>query len=195
MQQIIKDDELLIKEFIAGNRNSIEILIKRHEKKVFSYIFYLVKNQEKAEDIFQDTFLKVIHTLKSGNYKEKGKFIHWVMRIAHNLVIDSFRHNKKYNIIDPGEEVDVFKYLDMSEPSIEDKIIKSQIDQEVRSLINKLPPEQKEVLIMRHYCDMSFKEIAERANISINTALGRMRYAIINMRKFSKNMSIALQAG
>jgi RNA polymerase sigma-70 factor (ECF subfamily) len=146
-----------------------------------------VKDHETAQDVFQDTFFKVINTLKSGTYKEEGKFIQWVMRIAHNLVIDFFRKGKKFPTIEPKDENDVFDFLDMAEPSIEDIMIDEQISYNVRRLVDQLPPEQKEVLIMRHYLDMSFKDIAERTGVSINTALGRMRYAIINLRKLIKN--------
>lgn len=187
MQFTDKSDELLVKEFIAGSQNAFNILFLRHKDKVFSYIMYLVKDVETTEDVFQDTFFKVINTLKSGTYKEEGKFLQWVMRISHNLVIDFFRKGKKYPMIESNDENDVFDYLNFSEPSIEDTMIDQQISTDVRRLVDNLPPEQKEVLIMRHYLDMSFKDIADRTGISINTALGRMRYAIINLRKMIKN--------
>jgi RNA polymerase sigma factor (sigma-70 family) len=178
-----KSDELLVKEFISGSQQAFTILLNRHKDKIYSYILYMVKDTENAEDLFQDTFFKVINTLKSGTYKEEGKFIQWAMRISHNLVIDFFRKGKRFPTIESNDESDVFDFLDFSEPSIEDTIITEQIHSDIRKLIAKLPPEQKEVLIMRHYSDMSFKEISERTNISINTALGRMRYALINIRK------------
>ncbi len=181
-----KSDELLVREFITGSQIAFNDLLSRHKDKVFSYILYLVKDHETAQDIFQDTFFKVINTLKSGTYKEEGKFIQWVMRISHNLVIDFFRKGKKYPTIESKDENDVFEFLDMMEPSVEDLIVEEQISSNVRRLVEQLPPEQKEVLIMRHYMDMSFKDIAERTNVSINTALGRMRYAIINLRKMIK---------
>jgi len=187
MHTIEKTDEYLVKEFITGSQNAFNDLLNRHKEKVFSYILYLVKDHETAQDVFQDTFFKVINTLKSGTYKEEGKFIQWVMRIAHNLVIDFFRKGKKFPTIEPKDENDVFDFLDMAEPSIEDIMIDEQISYNVRRLVDQLPPEQKEVLIMRHYLDMSFKDIAERTGVSINTALGRMRYAIINLRKLIKN--------
>lgn len=187
MQFTDKSDELLVKEFIVGSQNAFNILFLRHKDKVFSYIMYLVKDVETTEDVFQDTFFKVINTLKSGTYKEEGKFLQWVMRISHNLVIDFFRKGKKYPMIESNDENDVFDYLNFSEPSIEDTMIDQQISTDVRRLVDNLPPEQKEVLIMRHYLDMSFKDIADRTGISINTALGRMRYAIINLRKMIKN--------
>jgi len=181
-----KTDESLVKEFISGSQNAFNDLLYRHKDKIFSYILYLVKDHETAQDIFQDTFFKVINTLKSGTYKEEGKFIQWVMRISHNLVIDFFRKGKKFPTIESKDENDVFEFLDMSEPSVEDIMIDEQISYNVRRLVEQLPPEQKEVLIMRHYMDMSFKEIADRTNVSINTALGRMRYAVINLRKMIK---------
>ncbi len=187
-----KTDECLVKEFITGSQSAFNDLLNRHKDKVFSYILYLVKDQETAQDVFQDTFFKVINTLKSGTYKEEGKFIQWVMRISHNLVIDFFRKGKKFPTIDSKDETDVFDYLDMAEPSIEDIMIDEQISYNVRRLVDQLPPEQKEVLIMRHYMDMSFKDIADRTDVSINTALGRMRYAIINLRKMVKNRESVL---
>jgi RNA polymerase sigma factor (sigma-70 family) len=187
-----KSDEGLVKEFIAGSQNAFNELLSRHKDKVFSYILYLVKDHDTAQDVFQDTFFKVINTLKSGSYKEEGKFIQWVMRISHNLVIDFFRKGKKFPTIDSKDETDVFEFLDMAEPSIEDILIEEQISYNIRRLVDQLPPEQKEVLIMRHYMDMSFKDIADRTSVSINTALGRMRYAIINLRKMIKDRESVL---
>jgi len=187
-----RSDEHLVKEFIDGSQNAFNLLMNRHREKVYSYIFYLVKDADSAQDVFQDTFFKVINTLKSGSYKEEGKFIQWVMRIAHNLVIDLFRKGKKFPTIESNDENDVFNFLDFSEPSVEDLMISDQISYNVRRLVDQLPPEQKEVLIMRHYMDMSFKDIADRTDVSINTALGRMRYAIINLRKMIKGKESVL---
>jgi len=187
-----KSDEGLVKDFIAGSQNAFNELLSRHKDKVFSYILYLVKDHDTAQDVFQDTFFKVINTLKSGAYKEEGKFIQWVMRISHNLVIDFFRKGKKFPTIDSKDDTDVFEFLDMAEPSIEDILIEEQISYNIRRLVDQLPPEQKEVLIMRHYMDMSFKDIADRTSVSINTALGRMRYAIINLRKMIKDRESVL---
>jgi RNA polymerase sigma factor (sigma-70 family) len=192
MHSTEKTDEHLVQEFIAGSQTAFNDLLNRHKDKVFSYILYLVKDFETAQDVFQDTFFKVINTLKSGTYKEEGKFIQWVMRISHNLVIDFFRKGKKFPTIESKDENDVFDFIDMLEPSIEDVMIDEQIRNNVRRLVEQLPPEQKEVLIMRHYLDMSFKEIADRTNVSINTALGRMRYAIINLRKMIKGKESVL---
>jgi RNA polymerase sigma-70 factor (ECF subfamily) len=192
MHHAEKTDEHLVQEFISGSQNAFNEILNRHKDKVFSYILYLVKDFETAQDVFQDTFFKVINTLKSGTYKEEGKFIQWVMRISHNLVIDFFRKGKKYPTIESKDENDVFEFIDMLEPSVEDLMIEEQISNNVRRLVEQLPPEQKEVLIMRHYMDMSFKEIADRTNVSINTALGRMRYAIINLRKMIKGKESVL---
>lgn len=190
--QAISDQEL-INRYLSGNESSLEQLIYRHKSKVFSYILMVVKNKQHADDIFQDTFIKVINTLKSGTYKEEGKFIQWVMRIAHNLVIDHFRKSKRIPLVESvNGEVSILDNLSIFDDSIEDKIINEQIHNDVRSLIEYLPAEQREVLMMRHYADMSFKDIAEQTDVSINTALGRMRYALINMRKMIESKDIIL---
>ncbi|HLN54129.1 MAG TPA: sigma-70 family RNA polymerase sigma factor [Lentimicrobium sp.] len=177
-------DQELINGYLSGNENYLEQLINRHKSKVFNYIQLVIKDKQTADDIFQDTFIKVIFTLKSGAYKEEGKFIQWVMRIAHNLVIDYFRKAKRIPIIDnQNDEFSLLDNIKVYEESVEDKIIIEQIHQDIRNMIEFLPAEQREVLIMRHYADMSFKEIAEQTDVSINTALGRMRYALINLRK------------
>lgn len=159
--------------------------MERHKSRVFSYIYMMVKDRAAAEDLFQDVFIKVIHTLKTGRYNEEGKFLPWVMRISHNLVIDHFRKEKKMPMIGSSgkEDFDIFKIIRIHDQNAEDRMIREQANQEVRKLINRLPKEQKEVLLMRHYGELSFNEIAEQTNVSINTALGRMRYALINMRK------------
>ncbi|MCK9618345.1 MAG: sigma-70 family RNA polymerase sigma factor [Lentimicrobiaceae bacterium] len=189
--QLVSDQDL-INLYLSGNHSSLEQLIQRYKSKVYSYILMVVKEKELAEDIFQDTFIKVIHTLRSGTYQEEGKFIQWVMRIAHNLIIDHFRKAKRIPIVENKDEYDIFNSAKISDTSIEDKLIGDQILKDVRSLIDLLPPEQKEVLIMRHYSDMSFKDIAEQTDVSINTALGRMRYALINLRKLIKQKEIIL---
>lgn len=190
--QEISDQEL-INRYLSGNEASLEQLIYRHKSKVFSYILMVVKNKQHADDIFQDTFIKVIHTLKSGSYKEEGKFIQWVMRIAHNLVIDHFRKSRRIPLVESANgEVSVLDNLRIYDESIEDKIINEQIHSDVRALIEYLPAEQRDVLMMRHYADMSFKDIAEQTDVSINTALGRMRYALINMRKMIEKKEIIL---
>ena len=190
--QTISDQEL-INRYLSGNESSLEQLIYRHKSKVFSYILMVVKNKQHADDIFQDTFIKVINTLKSGAYKEEGKFIQWVMRIAHNLVIDHFRKSKRIPLVETVHgEGSILDNLSIYDDSIEDKMINEQIHSDVRALIEYLPAEQREVLMMRHYSDMSFKDIAEQTDVSINTALGRMRYALINMRKMIESKDIIL---
>jgi RNA polymerase sigma-70 factor (ECF subfamily) len=192
--QSVSDQEL-INRYLTGNENCLEQLIHRHKNKVFSYILMVVKDKQHADDIFQDTFIKVIFTLRSGTYKEEGKFIQWVMRIAHNLVIDHFRKSRRIPIVDSqNDEFNIFDNLRIYDESAEDRIINEQIHQDVRSLIEYLPPEQREVLVMRHYADMSFKDIAEQTGVSINTALGRMRYALINLRKLIEQKEITLSA-
>ncbi len=185
-------DQELIRRFIADDHSSLEILISRHQRKIFSYILLIVKDKHLAEDVFQDTFIKVINTLRSGAYNEEGKFLPWVMRIAHNLIIDFFRKSKRMPYVENSEEYDLFETLNLFEDTVEDKMIIQQIHQDVKHLVEFLPEEQKEVLKMRHYMDMSFKEIAEKTDVSINTALGRMRYALINMRKLIKEKEIIL---
>ncbi|MBW6492196.1 MAG: sigma-70 family RNA polymerase sigma factor [Lentimicrobium sp.] len=192
--QTISDQEL-INRYLSGNEASLEQLIYRHKNKVFSYILMVVKNKQHADDIFQDTFIKVIHTLRSGSYKEEGKFIQWVMRIAHNLVIDHFRRSKRIPLVESANgEGNILDNLRIYDDSIEDRMINEQIHNDVRALIDYLPPEQRDVLIMRHYADMSFKDIAEQTDVSINTALGRMRYALINLRKMIEKKEIVLSA-
>ena len=185
-------DQELVRQFIAGNHNAIEKLIKKHERKVFSYILIIIKNKHLAEDIFQDTFIKVINTLRSGAYNEEGKFLPWVMRIAHNLVIDYFRKSKRMPVHENSEEYDIFETLNMFENTVEDKMVVNQIHSDVKKLIDYLPEEQKNVLILRHYQNMSFKDIADKTDVSINTALGRMRYALINLRKVIEDKDITL---
>lgn len=190
----LSSDQELIDSYLAGNHNSLEILIHRHKKRVYTYILMVVKDVHLAEDIFQDTFVKVVNTLRTGSYKEEGKFLQWVMRIAHNLIIDHFRKSKRIPLVENNETYDVFDSIRISEHSIEEKMVHEQIHHDVRSLIEYLPAEQKEVLVMRHYQDMSFRDIAEQTNVSINTALGRMRYALINLRKLIDEKELILTA-
>lgn len=187
----IKDQEL-IRNYINGHEEALSVLVTRHQQKIYSYIRMLVKDSALAEDIFQDVFVKVINTLKSGNYNEEGKFLPWVMRIAHNLSIDHFRKAKRFQMVNQREDIDIFRTIKVDDDNIEDEIIKTQILQDVKKLIKELPAEQQEVLILRHYADMSFQEIADFTNVSINTALGRMRYALINLRKIIKEKEIIL---
>lgn len=179
-----KSDFDLVKEFINGNNSSIEFLINRHKDRVFTYIVLLVKDEQLAEDIFQDTFIKVVNSLRKKSYKEEGRFVGWVLRIAHNLVIDHFRKAKNIRTVSNDEDnVDFLNSAKFSDPTVDQEMAKDQLHGNVRQLVDKLPFEQRQVVIMRHFMDMSFKEISSYTNVSINTALGRMRYALINMRK------------
>jgi len=188
-----KKDFELVKQFIEGDQKSIEILINRHKDKVYTYIVLIVKDTQLAEDIFQDTFIKVIKSLRKGKYQEKGIFVSWVMRIAHNLIIDHFRKAKHLKTTSSEDgEMDVFNSKKLAEDNIEDLMIDDQIASDVRKLINMLPDEQKEVILLRHYGGLSFKEISEQTGVSINTALGRMRYALINMRKLIETHNVNL---
>jgi len=192
MLQMMEDKEL-VRMYLKGNHASFEVLLSRHKRKVFSYIYMLVKDRATAEDIFQDVFIKVIHTLQAGKYNEEGKFLPWVMRISHNLIIDHFRREKKMpGIKTQDEDFDIFKLIRIPEQSAEDKMIREQNVNLVRELIKKLPKEQKEVLILRHYADLSFNDIAEQTGVSINTALGRMRYALINLRKLMEKSPLEI---
>jgi RNA polymerase sigma-70 factor (ECF subfamily) len=186
-------DQELVQSFLCGDNSSIETLINRHKNKVYTYIILTVRNQQLAEDIFQDTFIKVIKSLHEGKYRDDGKFLSWVIRIAHNLIIDHFRKEKQINTMSGKDyEADIFNTRRFSDSNVEDSIIKEQITNDVRSLINELPDDQKQVILLRHYGGLSFKEIAEQTNVSINTALGRMRYALINLRKIIKEKNIIL---
>jgi RNA polymerase sigma-70 factor (ECF subfamily) len=191
--QAVTDQEL-IGRYLAGSQSSLEKLIHRHKSRIFAYILMIVKEKELAEDLFQDTFIKVINTIRSGSYKEEGKFIQWAMRIAHNLIIDHFRKSKRIPIVENRDDFDIFEKVRIPVESIEERIVTEQIHKDVKKLIDYLPKEQREVLIMRHYGDMSFKDIAEVTNVSINTALGRMRYALINLRKLVDEKNIILSA-
>lgn len=187
------NDNELVQRFISGDQNSLEILIQRHKSRVFSYILLIVKNQELAEDIFQETFIKVIRSLKRGKYTENGKFISWVLRISHNLIIDHFRKEKlKGTISNDKVGPDLFNSQKYADDTIEDQMVTAQILSEVKDLIQELPEDQQQVIYMRHYLGMSFKEIADQTDVSINTALGRMRYALINMRKLIEKKKLVL---
>jgi RNA polymerase sigma-70 factor (ECF subfamily) len=186
-------DYELIMRFIKGEQSCFEDLIHRHKNKVFAYISLYIRDQALAEDIFQDTFLKVIQSVKSGKYYDNGKFISWVMRIAHNLIIDHFRRIKQMNTVsNDNYESDIFNSRKFAEDNVEDDMIKRQIQKDIRKMITNLPDDQREVVILRHYAGLSFKEIAEITDVSINTALGRMRYALINLRKIMDEKKISL---
>ena len=188
-----KTDYELISSFINGDERSIELLILRHKSKVYSYINLYIRSRDLADDIFQDTFLKVVQSIRAGRYQDDGKFISWVMRIAHNLIIDHFRHEKQMGIVyNDDYDTDLFNSRRLADDNVEDIMVRRQVLRDVRSLINGLPEDQREVVIMRHYAGMSFKEIADMTGVSINTALGRMRYALINMRKVMTEKNITL---
>ena len=185
-------DSTLVSDYIQGKEASLEILIKRHQQRLLNFIYSKVQDREVTEDVFQDTFIKVIRTLKKGNYNEEGKFLPWVMRIAHNLVIDYFRKSNRMPSFKNTDEFDIFSVLGDGNLNAERQMIQEQIYNDVKALVEELPEEQKEVLVMRMYKDMSFKEISENTGVSINTALGRMRYALINMRKLIEQHKIIL---
>jgi len=184
-------DHKLVERFVAGDSKSFEVLIERHKNRLFSYIFYTLKDRHKAEDIFQETCIKAITTMLNGRYLESGRFLPWVTRIAHNLIIDHFRQEKQLNVCSTDSfSVPILNSSRYSEETIEDSLVQDQIYADVRSLVDYLPEEQKEVILLRHYGELSFKEIAEYTNVSINTALGRMRYALINLRRLIKDKGV-----
>jgi RNA polymerase sigma factor (sigma-70 family) len=183
----------LVKQFIDGNHDSIDVLITRHRDRVYTYIYLIVKNHQLSEDLFQDTFIKVIRSLRMGKYQDNGKFLAWVLRIGHNLIIDHFRKEKQNNTFSKDDyELDIFNSSKYCEGNYEDELIRDQIHSDIRSLVDELPDDQKEVVILRHYKGLSFKEIADQTDVSINTALGRMRYALINMRKTIEDRKMSL---
>ncbi|MEX8545979.1 MAG: RNA polymerase sigma factor [Mucilaginibacter sp.] len=186
-------DQELIHLYISGNEAGLTELIRRYQSKIYTSIYLLVKDEYLAENIFQDTFIKVINTLKAGKYNEEGKFLPWVARIAHNLVIDHFRREKRTPLVSNGEDFDIFDVLGHYDESTEDRMIREQTYTDLKKLIHLLPSEQKEVLIMRHYGDLSFKQIADITDVSINTALGRMRYALNNLRRMMLSKELLLK--
>ena len=186
-------DDRLIAKYVEGDNEAFDALIERHKNRIFNYIFHSLKDEDLANDIFQETFVKAIMTIKQGRYVENGHFAAWITRIAHNLIIDYYRQEKSENVQSSDScEVDILNRKDLSESTIEDDIIIDQIHSDVRRLVTALPENQREVLLMRYYKNMSFKEIADHTNVSINTALGRMRYAILNMRRLAVENNIVL---
>ncbi len=185
-------DALLVKNYIAGDENALSILINKHQSKIYGFIYSKMPDRDVADDIFQDTFIKVIKTLKSNSYNEEGKFLPWVMRISHNLIVDHFRKNKKMPMLRETEEFSIFSILTDSSPNAEGRIITDVIEKDLQKIIQELPDDQKEVLLMRIYQDLSFNEIADLTGVSINTALGRMRYALMNLRKIIEKNNIIL---
>lgn len=188
-------DEVLVKLYAEGNNNAFNVLLERYQEKLFSYILFVVRNQDAADDIFQDTFMKAIVTIQQGRYVENGKFQAWLTRIAHNLIIDYFRQNKNENCVSNDDvEYDLFNDMKLSEANVETKMVHEQVLDDVKMLIEHLPKNQKEVVFMRYYQGLSFKEIAEVTGVSINTALGRMRYALLNLRRLAikKELHLAI---
>ena len=186
-------DHELLNTYISGNEDSINVLLNRHRKRILDYICMMVKNRDVADDIFQETLIKVVRFVQEGRYTENGKFLSWVLRIAHNQVIDYFRQKKQRNNVSEGDAgYDILNNQKFSDHTVEEKLITNQIETDVRKLIDFLPPEQKEVVLMRYYMGLSFKEIAEQTDVSINTALGRMRYALINLRKLIDEKQLIL---
>ena len=191
MRSSLSDSEL-IRAYRTGDEQAFEILLTRHQERVYTKINFIVRDSELANDLFQDTFIKVVRLLKEGKYIEEGKFLPWILRIAHNMAIDHFRRNKKMKMIRSRDEMDVFAKIDTGDSHVEDILVEDQIHTDVRRLIDELPVDQREVVRMRMYDNLSFKEIAETTGVSINTALGRMRYAVINLRKIVGDNNIQL---
>ncbi|MEO7308622.1 MAG: sigma-70 family RNA polymerase sigma factor [Ferruginibacter sp.] len=185
-------DELLIKLFKEGESHAMEVLVNRHKDRIFTSIYLLVKDKYLAEDIFQDLFIKIIETLRVGKYKDENKFVQWAMRIAHNLCVDHFRKIKAKPVIRTCEGTDIFDVLNFTEPGVDDKIMKTQSSETIMKLVCKLPEEQREIIILRHFADLKFKEISKILNCSVNTSLGRMRYALLNLRKMIEEKQVAL---
>jgi RNA polymerase sigma-70 factor (ECF subfamily) len=192
MKYSMNSDALLVSAYVKGDESALGELIARHKDRIYRFIYSKVYDRDVTEDIFQDTFVKVINTLKRGSYNEEGKFLPWVMRIAHNLVIDYFRRNNRIPKFESNDDFNIFSVLSDGDLNAERSMIKDQVEKDVQRLIEELPEDQKEVLIMRIYKDMSFKEISEQTGVSINTALGRMRYALINLRKVIDRHQIVL---
>ncbi len=192
MQTQVLNDEALVLQYMNGNEQALEILIRRHKSKIFTSIFMFLRDQYLAEDLFQETFIKVVRKLRAGQYQEEGKFLPWVMRISHNLCIDFYRKTRRTPQIVTPEGFDIFNVLQFSDGNPEKMVIRKQSHERIRAMVDQLPVEQKEVVILRHYADLSFKEISEITNVSINTALGRMRYALINLRKMQTEKQIVL---
>lgn len=191
--QLQVTDQVLIKKYLEGDERSFEVLLNRHKQKIYTSIYLFVKDQSLAEDIFQEVFIKIIDTLRKGKYNHEGKFLQWAMRISYNMCVDYFRRSKRRPQVSPTETFDIFDVLQVTDDNAEERIIKSQTHDKVRKLVDLLPPEQREVVILKHYADMSFKEIAKLTRVSINTALGRMRYALINIRRMIEEKEVILK--
>lgn len=185
-------DHQLIDTYLNGNEKAFELLLSRHKAKIYTSIYLFCKDQALAEDIFQEVFIKIINTLRGGRYNHEGKFLQWALRISHNLCVDYFRRDKRRPTMGPSEDFDIFNVLSLTDESPEQSIMRSQVHERIRGLVDSLPHEQREVVILRHYADMSFKEIAQLTRVSINTALGRMRYALINIRRMVEEKDMVL---
>lgn len=193
MKRVPVADQQLIELYLQGDEKAFETLLERHRDKIYTSIYLFVKDHDQANDIFQEVFIKIIDTLRKGKYNHEGKFLQWAMRIAYNMCVDQFRRGKRRIKVSPTETFDIFDVLETNEENMEGAMIRTQTHSKVRQLVDELPPEQREVVILRHYADMSFKEIAELTQVSINTALGRMRYALINIRKMVEEKDLVLQ--
>ncbi len=193
MQVTQLNDQQLIYSYLEGNEKAFEVLLTRHKAKIYTQIYLFVKDTALAEDIFQEVFIKIIDTLRKGKYNHEGKFLQWALRISYNMCVDNFRRNKRRPKVSQTETFDIFDVLKSGDDNAEETIMKSQTHQKIRSLVDALPPEQREVVILRHYADMSFKEISQLTRVSINTALGRMRYALINIRKMIEEREVSLK--
>ncbi len=190
--QIQLSDQQIVKMYMDGDANALSTLVTRYKDKIFTSIYLLVKDRYLAEDLFQDVFIRIIDTLKGGRYTDEGKFLPWAMRIAHNLCVDHFRKVKRNPTIKTSDDRDIFEVLNFSEEGVDNRIMNDQTSDKVRRMVDLLPEDQREVLILRHYADLSFKEISQLTNCSINTALGRMRYGLLNLRKMMTEKQIAL---
>jgi RNA polymerase sigma-70 factor (ECF subfamily) len=193
MQVTQLNDKELILSYLDGNEKAFEELLSRHKQRIYTSIYLFVKDQAQAEDIFQDVFIKIVDTLRKGKYNHEGKFLQWALRISYNMCVDNFRRSKRRPTVSPTETFDIFDVLENPEDNVEETIMKSQTHERIRKLVDALPPEQREVVILRHYADMSFKEISQLTRVSINTALGRMRYALINIRRMMEEKQVSLQ--
>ena len=193
MQVTPLNDQQLIISYLDGNEKAFEELLTRHKAKIYTQIYLFVKDSALAEDIFQEVFIKIIDTLRKGKYNHEGKFLQWALRISYNMCVDYFRRSKRRPKVSQTETFDIFDVLKSTDDNAEQSIMKSQTHQKIRNLVDAVPPEQREVVILRHYADMSFKEISQLTRVSINTALGRMRYALINIRKMIEEKEVTLQ--